>query len=246
VTALVLGVLVASLLGSAHCAGMCGGFVCLYATASGARRVLAHAAYHGGRLVSYTLLGALAGALGAGLDHAFAARGLASAAATAAGAFVTLWGAAKLVRALAPKFAARFPALTPGAGSAAGRVLASLLGRLAQAPSAIRALALGLLTTLMPCAWLYAFVASAAGTGSAAAGALVMAAFWAGTLPVMALLGALAQTAAGPFARRLPVVSAVLLVAVGLLTLSGRLSPGRAAHLHAGPAKVPTEQHACH
>ena len=83
---LALGVLGASLLGSLHCAAMCGGFACLYggdaatrrrqrrrrhaASASSARgrTLTGHVAYHGGRLVAYAMLGALAGTLGAGLD----------------------------------------------------------------------------------------------------------------------------------------------------------------------------------
>ena len=241
-TALVLGVLGASLLGSAHCAGMCGGFVAFYATGAGARRAGAHAAYHGGRWLSYVVLGVLAGALGAGLDRGFAATGWAASARILAGAFITAWGAAKLLRVLAPRLWTRVDAHAPRFGRSLGGVVAAVLGRFAYSPPALRALALGLLTTLLPCGWLYAFVATAAGTGSPAHGALVMTAFWVGTLPMMALLGVLARTAAGPFARRLPLLSACLLVAIGLFTLAGRVSTSRAAHLHAGA----TESHACH
>jgi len=242
VTALVLGVLGASLLGSAHCAGMCGGFVAFYATGPGASRMGAHAAYHGGRWISYVLLGVLAGALGAGLDRAFPATRLGASAGLLAGALVTAWGAAKLVRALAPRWGQRLDARAPRFGRGAGALVGRALGRFAQSPPPTRALALGLLTTLLPCGWLYLFVATAAGTGSAWNGALVMTAFWIGTLPMMALLGVLARTAAGPFARRLPVLSACLLVAVGLFTLAGRVSMSRGAQLSAHPA----ESHACH
>ena len=49
--ALVLSVLGASLLGSPHCAAMCGGFVCFFSGQGGARpSATTHAAYHGGRL----------------------------------------------------------------------------------------------------------------------------------------------------------------------------------------------------
>ncbi|HSL52590.1 MAG TPA: sulfite exporter TauE/SafE family protein, partial [Candidatus Deferrimicrobiaceae bacterium] len=69
---LIATVLGASLLGSAHCAGMCGGFVGFYTgTTPGGRRrplLLAHLAYNGGRLGVYAALGAAAGALGAALD----------------------------------------------------------------------------------------------------------------------------------------------------------------------------------
>lgn len=245
-TALVLGVLGASLIGSAHCAGMCGGFVSFYATGAGARRVGAHAAYHGGRWISYVLLGALAGALGAGLDRAFAATHLAASAGVLAGAFITTWGAAKLLRALAPRLWARLDARVPHLGRGAGGLVGNALARLAPSSPVARALALGLFTTLLPCGWLYAFVATAAGTGSPGGGALVMTAFWVGTLPMMALLGVLARAATGPFARRLPVLSACLLVAVGLLTLAGRLSMSRAAHLPHGTVTAAVESHACH
>jgi sulfite exporter TauE/SafE len=246
VTALVLGVLGASLLGSAHCAGMCGGFVAFYATGTGARRLSAHAAYHGGRWISYVLLGVLAGALGAGLDRAFTATGLAGGAGILSGALITAWGAAKLLRALAPRLWTRLDARTPRVGRGAGGLVAAALGRFAHSPPAMRALALGLFTTLLPCGWLYAFVATAAGTGSPARGALVMTAFWAGTLPMLALFGVLARKAAGPFARRLPLLSACLLVAVGLFTLAGRVSTGRAAHLDPRAAATAGESHACH
>ena len=57
-------VLVASLLGSPHCAGMCGGFVCFYSTQGGGARWYSHLAYNGGRLLSYLGLGLAAGLVG--------------------------------------------------------------------------------------------------------------------------------------------------------------------------------------
>ena len=61
-----LAILTASLLGSLHCVGMCGGF----ATLAGAREDGGQGsgpvfAYHGARVAAYILLGAIAGALGA-------------------------------------------------------------------------------------------------------------------------------------------------------------------------------------
>ena len=49
---LLLSILGASLLGSVHCAAMCGGFVCLYSGAGPARHTGAapHAAYNAGRI----------------------------------------------------------------------------------------------------------------------------------------------------------------------------------------------------
>ena len=62
-----LPILTASLLGSAHCVGMCGGFVALYSSGTG-RNVLPHVLYNLGRLTTYMLLGGGAALLGRGID----------------------------------------------------------------------------------------------------------------------------------------------------------------------------------
>jgi sulfite exporter TauE/SafE len=232
--ALVGTILVSSLLGSPHCAAMCGGFACFYAAEPGSRRHrLALVAYNGGRLASYALLGALAGALGAGVDAAGWMAGVARPAAVAAGVLMVTWGTITILRALG----ARLPRLSPPRG--ARRVLSGVLQRMQSRPPAVRAAALGLLTTLLPCGWLYVFVATAGGTGSAWRGALVMAVFWLGTVPMMAGLGLAVQRLSGPLRQRLPVMTAAVLVVIGLLTAAGRLgmspaasAPGAQVHDH--------------
>ena len=86
----------------------------------------------------------------------------------------------------------------------------------------VRALVTGLLTTLLPCGWLYAFVITAAGTGHAAAGAGLMAVFWLGTLPVMTVIGAGVRKLAAPVAAKLPAMTAAAVVVVGLYTIVAR------------------------
>ena len=222
---LVAAILVASLLGSPHCAGMCGAFVCFYAAGPRAGAA-AHAAYNLGRLASYVTLGALAGALGGRLDAAGELAGVARAAAVVSGTLMVAWGASRLAAAYGVRVGVSGGAV--GVPAALRQRLGAVLRRMRDRPPVARAAATGLVTTLLPCGWLYAFVVTAAGTGSARAGALVMAIFWAGTLPAMAALGVGAQRLAGPLARRLPVVSAAALVALGLLTIGGRLSAGAA------------------
>lgn len=58
-----LAVYLAGLLGGGHCAGMCGGIVGALFAGAGSRLPL-HLAYNTGRIASYTLAGAIAGALG--------------------------------------------------------------------------------------------------------------------------------------------------------------------------------------
>jgi len=229
-TALALAVLTASLLGSLHCAGMCGGLVAFYTgdpSRRGDRRVLGpHVAYSAGRLAAYATLGALAGALGAALDATGALLGVQRAAAGVAGALITLWG----VAALSQSFGARVPRLA--APPALADVVSRGVARVAARPPAMRALVLGLVTGALPCGWLYAFVVSAAGTGSALRGALLMAVFWLGTLPVMVSLGLGLAAIAGPFRRHVPAACAAAMIVVGLLAVAGRMRP---AEVHAPP-----------
>jgi hypothetical protein len=215
--ALAGSVLLASLLGSPHCAGMCGGFVCFYSGQDGRGQTLAHVAYNLGRLVSYLLLGLLAGAAGHLLDRAGAAAGLQRGAAIAAGAVMLVWGLAALSIALG----ARLPsAAAPGFLRVR---FSAAMKRVHAQPPAVRALTLGLVTTLLPCGWLWIYVATATSTGSVMGALLVMSAFWLGTVPMMAGLGVAAQRAMGPLRRRLPIFTAALLVVLGLLTLGGKL-----------------------
>jgi uncharacterized protein len=214
VIALLGTTLVTSLVGSLHCAGMCGPFVGFYAGQDRDGRGLArHAAYNGGRLVVYTALGALAGAVGAVVDLAGRALEVQRVAAVLAGAVILTWGLLALLRALGVRV-----------GQRAGRVgpLGPALVRLRTRPPVVRAAALGFLTAALPCGWLWAFVVAAAGTGSAAWGAALMFAFWLGTVPMLLGLGLGAQRLARTLGRRLPVVTAGALIVVGLAAMLTR------------------------
>jgi len=225
--------LVASLLGSPHCFAMCGGFVCFYSGQGAEHRLRPQLAYHGGRLISYATLGALAGALGVGIDHLGVAAGLQRTAAVIAGFGILVWGGLAIV-------AARGIQLGPWAAHRAGRSpIAAMLRRIHAWSPAARALALGLVTTLLPCGWLYLFVATAAGTGSVAAGVVVMTAFWLGTVPILAGLGLAAQRAITPLRARMPALSAAVLIVAGLLTITGKFHVASGAawcHTTAGHA----------
>jgi len=110
-----------------------------------------------------------------------------------------------------------------------------------------RALLIGAFAALLPCGWLWAFVATAAGTGQPWLGGLVMLAFWAGTVPLLAGVGLAAGGLVARFRDGLPRVTAVAMILVGLLTVAGRFRvhpAGHGAH-HVMPAMVvaPTEAH---
>ncbi|MCW5776775.1 MAG: sulfite exporter TauE/SafE family protein [Phycisphaeraceae bacterium] len=230
--ALLGAVLAASLLGSAHCAGMCGAFVALAVGADDARpvpRSLLHAAYNAGRLATYLTLGALAGLAGSALDLGASAVGVQRAAAALAGALMILFGIGQLLRLRG----VRVPWFRPPVPLQ--RVLTAAHRGAFALPPLARAGAIGLLTTLLPCGWLYAFVIAAAGTGDPLLGAAAMGAFWLGTLPMMVAVGVGVRAITGPLGRRLPVLMPMLLVAVGLGSVLGRV---RLPLLHATDANV--------
>lgn len=215
----VLAVLVASVLGSLHCAGMCGGLV-LFAVGSDGRprrRLPLHVAYHGGRGLAYTLLGLAAGGLGAATDIAATINENVRASAVVAGVLMVLLGVVALSQNLGVAgITARLPKRVQRATEAAHRWAFGL-------PPLHRAAVVGLLTPMLPCGWLYAFVIVAAGTGSVLFGGVVMAAFWAGTLPVMGLLGVGLQKLTGPLRTRLPAATSVIVIGLGVMTAMGRV-----------------------
>lgn len=225
-TALILGVFLASLLGSLHCAGMCGAFLAIAVTGVGpgkrrARQFPLQAAYHLGRLATYTALGLAAGAAGRLLDLTSVLAGARPVAATLAGATLLAFGLFSLLR-----IHGYVPAHLP-APAFMQRWLAAGHRRAFDRPPVVRAATIGLMTTLLPCGWLYAFVVTAAGTASPWLGATAMAVFWLGTLPMMVALGATIRGVAGAFGRRLPTLTCVALMGMGLFTLvhRARLDP---------------------
>jgi len=218
---LIIAVLSASILGSLHCAGMCGGLM-FFALGSDedrtkGARIRLQSAYHGGRLVTYTMLGMIAGAIGQAVDFSGSYVGVQRAAAIFAGTMMILFGLLTLARLKGIKIK-HVGVPTP---------IRKFVERGQRAAFGLtpfkRAVTIGLLTTLLPCGWLYAFAFVAAGTAHPIWGGLTMAVFWVGTLPVMVSLGAGIQFLTGPLHARLPIITALAVVVVGLMTAMGRL-----------------------
>jgi len=155
-----LAAFVAGLVGSPHCIGMCGAFAVL----CGGRPADA-VAWHLGRLTTYALLGALAGAFGAVLPGPSWVAGAVSLA-------LIFWFAAGLAG-LVPE--PRMP--VPGL-----RRLGAAVG--ASPHPGMRYL-FGIATGFLPCGLVYATLGIAVAAGTPALGALVMAAFGMGTAPIL-------------------------------------------------------------
>ncbi|MAY75575.1 MAG: hypothetical protein CMJ31_12845 [Phycisphaerae bacterium] len=215
-------VLIASVVGSAHCAGMCGGLALFAVGADGKleRRWRLHVGYHAGRGIGYAIVGAIAGWIGAAVDFAGLSAGWQRPAAAVAGATMIVFG-----------LVAIGANLGMGVGGARVRLPARYqrfvesLHRFAfSLPPLARAWGVGFLTPALPCGWLYAFAIAAAGVGSPILGAFVMIAFWAGTLPMLGSVGFGLQLLTGPLRRRAPAITAGLVIVLGVLTATGRVS----------------------
>ncbi len=216
-----------------HCAAMCGGFASWYSSLV-RETTRAHVAYHGGRLFCYALLGAAAGAAGAGIDRLGSMAGVHRSAAVLAAVLLIVTGVRMIFPGLhlrrADHAAARAAAPQSLIITAIRSTFASALRRIVELrgslpPSAVP-LALGLLTALLPCGWLWLYVATAASSGSALSGSITMAAFWAGTVPALLFIGHGARCGTSRLSRTLPRLAGCLLFGAGLWSLAAHVSTG--------------------
>lgn len=203
-----LTALLAGLLGGVHCVGMCGGIVAAFSfRADGTQPPFRlHLAYNLGRISSYTIFGALAGALGASLKLA-----------TFLPAQTVLYVLAQVVMILLGLYLAglnRWVLVFERAGGALWRVVQPLFRRLLPVRSLPQALLAGMAWGWLPCGLVYSVLMSGLAAGSATSGAALMLAFGLGTLPNLLGMGLFARQLQ-PFMQRLWVRRAAGLMVAG-------------------------------
>ena len=210
-----ISALIVGLLGGGHCVGMCGGIVSAVSLSlPGQRpRVDFLLAYNAGRIASYTLAGALAGAIGASsffMQHVLPVEqllyALASLMLVALGLYLAgFWQGVLVLERL---------------GGALWKRLQPVSRHFLPMKTLPRALALGAVMGWLPCGLVYSVLVAALATGSAVHGALLMLAFGLGTLPTLMAMGVAAARLKGFLQRRWVRRGAGLLVmAFGLLGL---------------------------
>ena len=217
-------VFLTSIVGSLHCLSMCGPLSLFYGDPSSRSSELkGHLIYNGGRMLSYVFAGTLAGTLGAALELGHVLPGIEKLAALITGSLIIAWGGVQLFEAIGLKERATIPTT-----STWFRHIARALPALNRSPRYIRALGLGISSTLLPCGWLFGFLATAAGTGHPQTGGVVMLVFWLGTLPAMLSAGHLLRSAAKILSPRLGFVMPILFIFLGFTTLYHRTQ----IHIH--------------
>ena len=216
-----------ALLGGLHCAGMCGGFIgMLYVPGRRRTAIESTIALHAGRVLGYTLAGALAGLLGGAL-YAAGVRPVQVALLLFGSIMLIVVGASLLGRTRGLRW------LEP-AGVWLWRRIGPLAQRVIPPRTPAQALAAGLAWGWIPCGMVYAALPLALVAGGVWQGALVMLAFGIGTLPNVLLLDVAARGLHG-FARSRwvgwlrPVAGAVVIV-FGLSGLAHAARIGGAQH----------------
>ncbi|MDR2922805.1 MAG: sulfite exporter TauE/SafE family protein [Treponema sp.] len=215
--------LVIGLLTGVHCIAMCGGINLSQtlrksgeleaesgeaAPASTYSLLLPGILYNGGRLVSYTAVGVLVGALGSVITLSGRFQGVVQ---LAAGVFMVIMGINMLglfpvLRRLSLRNLFRMPKSFAGKASGRGPLL------------------IGFLNGFMPCGPLQAMQLYALSTGSPIRGGISMFLFCAGTIPLMFALGAISSALSSvrgqTLSRRVMQAGALLVAALGLVMFS--------------------------
>ena len=201
-------IFIIGLMTSVHCIGMCGGINLTVSTASilnygekdgRFRRIKPALLYNTGRVVSYTAVGAAAGALGSVLSISGNIQGIIVG---VAGVLMLFMGVNML--GIFPWVSKILPRLPKGLSS---RIINSGNGR---GPFIV-----GLLNGFMPCGPLQSVQIYALGTGSAVAGAFSMFLFSIGTVPLMLGFGSIASVLPKKFHGKILKISALLVLLLG-------------------------------
>ena len=191
---------------------MCGGFAGIAAHSSKPR--YAQLSYHFGRLITYIILGFFGGYFGEVVNHFGNSVGIHRTAALLTGGTMILLALASLV----------------GRSFKVSRFLPASLMHLptrliSHSPKStvLRGLSLGLFSTLLPCGWLYTYVALAAASANALSGIFIMFVFWLGTLPILLTIGSISHLLSNSLRKRIPVIVAILMLFAGFFTMSEHL-----------------------
>jgi uncharacterized protein len=210
---------VIGLLTSIHCVAMCGGINISQCVSqqtvpnkgsSKQMNLRSSILYNTGRVISYTVIGGIVGALGSVVSFSGWAKGLV---ALAAGVFMVIMGLNMLnIFPWLRKFNPRMP-----------KIFAKKI-YIEKQSSNRSPLYIGLLNGLMPCGPLQAMQLYALSTGSPIKGALSMLIFSLGTVPLMFGLGVLSSLLSRRFTKKMMQVSASLVIILGVIMFQNGMS----------------------
>ena len=212
----ILTIISIAFLGSfGHCIGMCGGIVVAYSTikiepaSSKVSKSVAHLLYNFGRVLTYTILGAMFGYLG----------GVATFSNVANGSMLIFAGVVMILAGLSLMGKIKFLTLIEHSFSSSN-VYKKAFKSVLNSKSNLSFFILGMLNGLLPCGFVYFFAITAAATADPLWGALVMFIFGVSTIPAMFSLGFLSSLAsATSFRNMMMSLSSVAVILYGAFTI---------------------------
>lgn len=190
-----------------HCIAMCGGIVSAVTLQSRATVLESVMYYNAGRIVSYSVLGAVMGAVGSFVEIAGRLAGLQGLASIIGGLFVLLW--------LWLRF--RLPYMEAWTSFLQRRLKPE--GTRGNGGDARYIAAMGLSFGFLPCGLTYAMQMNAAASGSAWEGAAIMAVFGLATLPALAVVSLFIGRMNKRWRKVMRQGGAITAVLVGLLAI---------------------------
>lgn len=229
---------VVGILTSLHCVAMCGGINISQCASykvndgSSAGKLMPSFLYNSGRVISYTIIGGIIGALGSVISFSNSGKSIIM---LISGGFMIIMGLNMLnifpwLRKLNPRMPKIF----------ANKINSGINeGKKNKRPFIV-----GLLNGLMPCGPLQAMQLYALGTGSFAAGAFSMFMFSLGTVPLMFGLGALSSFLSGKFTHKMMKVSATLVLVLGFVMINRGLKLSGVSPVFAVNSKKALSQNA--
>ncbi|WP_040208115.1 urease accessory protein UreH domain-containing protein [Neobacillus jeddahensis] len=194
---------VVGVISSLHCVGMCGGIMLSQTIGKESKNkfeaMKPAILYNLGRVISYTILGGIVGAIGSVFALSITTK---AALQMIAGVFMIMMGFNMAGFKFFRKFQLKLP--TP-------------VCKMINTPRAKAPFFVGLLNGFMPCGPLQTMQIYALGTGSAISGALSMFMFAAGTVPLMLTFGALSSLLSKGYTKKILKFSGILIVVLGLI-----------------------------
>ena len=205
-----------SLVASLHCAQMCGPIVVSFSlTGSGAGGSCL--AYNAGRILTYSLLGAIPGVVGHGVASLGRLAGIEEGAALGCGILLVIAGLFMFGALRRPELVQIAPIRRAG--------------RLLRRPGLGAKFGLGTLLGFLPCGLIYAALLKSMSAGSAAAGAANMLVFGMGTAVPLLALGAFSATFLRWFGKHSAPMAAAGVTLMGVALIWRGLKPICLMHL---------------
>lgn len=213
---ILLSALVLGLMGSFHCAGMCGPIAIALPLHGNTipQKIFGGTLYNLGRTLTYGVMGAIFGLLGQGVEMIGFQQKIS-----------IIMGAIMILSVIFPSLFRNQYNMDKSWFSLVGKLKKSI-GKLFSVRSFSSLFFIGLLNGLLPCGLVYMAIAGAIGTGEVVLGSLYMIMFGLGTIPMMLSIAIAGNILSVAVRRKINRLIPVLVVVVGIFFILRGLSLG--------------------